>query len=327
MQDGPDFVCIGAPKTGTTWLYRNLRIHPEVILPPEKEVNFFYPEIPPDIDVQDLKITQRKLELTGIWGDWWRTRYIRWHDAKTQGDLSFPLTWYERNLFAPRLGAEYVKLFPKTDGKITGDISPNYAIMDEDKIREMASACPKTKIIYFLRNPIERAWSDFRFEEKGKWVKSDLEHTEILAEMQIRANSYKNHGNYAEKIMLWEKYFPGRIYVYFYDDLEHNPIAHFKRICKMLGISPKPISEKLLLGKIIAATPYDMPANIKTWLTDLLMPECRAIHAHFKNNHTKRWLTGKPKPPPNKYMLFMKRVARFAKRKAFGIINYARSAS
>jgi hypothetical protein len=37
----PSFVCIGAPKCATTWLFRCLSEHPEVFLPDFKEINFF----------------------------------------------------------------------------------------------------------------------------------------------------------------------------------------------------------------------------------------------------------------------------------------------
>ncbi len=36
----PDFLIIGAQKSGTTWLARNLRLHPQLFLP-EREVHFF----------------------------------------------------------------------------------------------------------------------------------------------------------------------------------------------------------------------------------------------------------------------------------------------
>src|SRR6478735_11126174 len=38
---GPDFLCIGAPKTGTTWLYKHLSRHPEIWIPPVKELHYF----------------------------------------------------------------------------------------------------------------------------------------------------------------------------------------------------------------------------------------------------------------------------------------------
>ena len=37
----PDFLGIGPPKTGTTWLCENLRCHPDVYISKEKEVHYF----------------------------------------------------------------------------------------------------------------------------------------------------------------------------------------------------------------------------------------------------------------------------------------------
>ena len=39
--DLPDFVVIGTQRAGTTWLYEQLKIHPDVFLPYVKELHFF----------------------------------------------------------------------------------------------------------------------------------------------------------------------------------------------------------------------------------------------------------------------------------------------
>lgn len=41
----PDFLVIGAQKAGTTWLWKQLRTHPQVRIPPKKEIHFFDREI------------------------------------------------------------------------------------------------------------------------------------------------------------------------------------------------------------------------------------------------------------------------------------------
>jgi len=38
----PDFICLGVPRGGTTWLDNNLRLHPDVFLA-QKEIHFFSP--------------------------------------------------------------------------------------------------------------------------------------------------------------------------------------------------------------------------------------------------------------------------------------------
>jgi hypothetical protein len=37
----PDFLCIGVEKAGTTWLYENLKLHPEIFMSAKKEINYF----------------------------------------------------------------------------------------------------------------------------------------------------------------------------------------------------------------------------------------------------------------------------------------------
>jgi hypothetical protein len=37
----PDFVGVGAHRSGTTWIYEMLKSHPQVCMSPEKELNFF----------------------------------------------------------------------------------------------------------------------------------------------------------------------------------------------------------------------------------------------------------------------------------------------
>ncbi len=37
----PNFLVLGTYRAGTTWLHEVLRQHPQVFLPPEKELMFF----------------------------------------------------------------------------------------------------------------------------------------------------------------------------------------------------------------------------------------------------------------------------------------------
>jgi hypothetical protein len=37
----PDFLCIGVQKAGTSWLYENLRLQPEIFMPDKKELDYF----------------------------------------------------------------------------------------------------------------------------------------------------------------------------------------------------------------------------------------------------------------------------------------------
>jgi hypothetical protein len=50
---GPDFLIVGAPKCGTTSLFRYLRQHPNVYAPSRKEPHYFCLEVPPGFPPMD----------------------------------------------------------------------------------------------------------------------------------------------------------------------------------------------------------------------------------------------------------------------------------
>lgn len=37
----PDFIGIGAPRSGTIWLWRNLKNHPDIWMSPRKKLHYF----------------------------------------------------------------------------------------------------------------------------------------------------------------------------------------------------------------------------------------------------------------------------------------------
>lgn len=41
LKYSPHFICIGAQKSGTTWLHNNLSLHSEIYLPEQKELHYF----------------------------------------------------------------------------------------------------------------------------------------------------------------------------------------------------------------------------------------------------------------------------------------------
>jgi hypothetical protein len=54
MSRKPDFFIVGAPKCGTTALFRYLAAHPAVFMPASKEPNYFCTDLPMDGRVATL---------------------------------------------------------------------------------------------------------------------------------------------------------------------------------------------------------------------------------------------------------------------------------
>ena len=54
---------------------------------------------------------------------------------------------------------DYSRFFAENPGKICGDITPAYSILSEERIRFIRRIMPATRLVFLMRNPIERAWS------------------------------------------------------------------------------------------------------------------------------------------------------------------------
>lgn len=119
-----DFIGIGVPKSGTSWLFHCLGQHPSICLSVPKEVRYF--------NRLDFSKYARKFH----------------EDRKLNKNHDKPLSWYE-NCFrhCPR-------------GSIKGEFTPHY-LFDENAPLMMRGTFPHVKLIVCLRNPVDRAYSAY----------------------------------------------------------------------------------------------------------------------------------------------------------------------
>ncbi len=270
---GPDFICIGAQKSCTSWLHWNLVFHPETSMPPEKEINYFCCE-PPQ----------------------WQERYNRLMKAR-KNEIpiteifpfeSFPFTWYEDFLFTPHTAENYFKLFPKPQGKISGDLSPSYCLLQTQYIEALSKELPNVKIIYLLRNPVDRAWSQFKMMNQD-FLLTHPDASEIIH--FIENEGCLDYSKYTSILNTWEAYFPGRVKVWFYDQICKNPEKVFMEICKYLNISKNiDFEHNKIKDKVFKGPSNPMPIGIRRYLNTQLHDELISLHKHFKNVYTKCWL-------------------------------------
>ena len=132
MGRAPDFICIGAAKAGTTWLYEALAASPGYWMTPMKELNYFgHP-------TRNQRLLQRLGNLEHI------------ADPKRR-------EWVANFLHAePRNDNWYRALFASAGRRVTGDISPPYARIGVVGIEHAKRVAPHAKIIMFARNPADR---------------------------------------------------------------------------------------------------------------------------------------------------------------------------
>jgi hypothetical protein len=170
----PDFIAVGPPRTGTTWLDRVLRGH--VGLPAEvKETQFF------------------------VW------------------NYRLGLDWYR---------AFFRECAP---GIPVGEIAPTY--FDQPPARErIAATIPNCKVICSLRDPVVRAYSQYK-----TWHRSGL--VEGPFDYERQARRLGANGSYAANVKAWHAALGrGQVLVQIYEDLASDRQAYLDAFCTFAGI-------------------------------------------------------------------------------------------
>ena len=116
----PNFMCIGAQKSGTTWLYQNIRFHPEIWLPPVKELDYFSRSSSSPWLI--ILLTGKQVQRL------WLHRLIRKAWRKKGKDTG----WFLRYLFLPQNDKWYASLFSPSEEQICkGNIAKAQNTLDQ----------------------------------------------------------------------------------------------------------------------------------------------------------------------------------------------------
>jgi len=186
----PNFLIIGAQKSGTTSIYDVLKMHPQIFLSKVKEINFFFFE---------------KSYKKGIQN-------------------------YEQN-------------FKDVNNEIAiGEASPGY-IVNPNAPSRIKKHMPDCKLILCIRNPIERAYSQYwdNRRQLNEWQSFD----EIVdSYIKIKGGKYKKgyflRGFYHKQILEFLQYFNRQqILILLFDDLIANPEQFYQTVLSFLNINSK----------------------------------------------------------------------------------------
>ena len=121
-----DFFVVGAARSGTTSLYQYLSQHPQVYLPPVKELNYF------------SQVTS---------------------DQYQDYEEPLPNKTYHTKII--QSAESYDRLFEgASEGLLKGDVSPSY-LWHHQTAKRIAEHNPNAKILVTLRHPVKRAFSHY----------------------------------------------------------------------------------------------------------------------------------------------------------------------
>ena len=209
MQDAGTFLLgVGAQKTGTTWLHGYLSCFPEVDFGAFKEYHI-WDAILTDI-FPKLRITEGALVAARRRGDL-RQKQLRYAMQNVPGFYEF-----------------YFRRLLDTKCRITGDITPSYSSLSAeayaDVRRRMESVGAKVKVVFIMRDPFERIWSEVRMYQKKRlrkgFAREDMPSNEAHLLSMYAARATVARTDYCRTIESLEQAFdPGQIMYLIYEDM------------------------------------------------------------------------------------------------------------
>jgi hypothetical protein len=264
LRPGPDFVVIGAKRGGTTSLYNYLLEHPSI-----------HPTFP------------RRQQIKGV--HYYDSNYAR-------GDQ-----WY-RSHFPLQIGGRHIAR-PADPLAMSGEASPYY-LFHPLAAERLAADHPDVRIIVFLRDPIERAYSHYkeRIENHGEPLSFEEaldaeperlrgEAERIVTQPGYLSAEHENHsyvaqGRYLDMLPRWFGLFaPEQFHLAFSEDFYADPGRAVNGVWSFLGLPPAPLRSRKRYNY--------QPAP------EIALPTWKRLHAEFADhNRGLEELLGRKAPWP-----------------------------
>lgn len=259
----PSFLVIGATKAGTTWLYQRLTQHPELWLPPVKELHYFdtlYPFDKSQTEFNNRSQTEFKRRIFTNTKNKLRKHVVS-NENLDRNYIMYLMKIIKEPLFSL---SWYISCFSDDNAKdkICGEVTPSYATLPSDGIVYLKKILPNVKIIYIVRDPVERAASHVKM--LADFMSKDNKKIDLISlcdNPRIVASS-----NYQSIIPLWRKHFDDQhLIIMPFEKIKHDPKGFLKSIKEFLVLD-EDFNDLHLTKKVNESVNIDLPAAVMTKL-------------------------------------------------------------
>jgi len=261
-------------KAGTSWLNEKLRQHPGLWLPPIKELHYFDHLYCPD----NRSWTQWHIQHT--------TKNIIKNHLNQAKTVDFAFIRYLATMASKPMFTEawYRRAFNRkaANGKILGDITPEYCAIGDAGIAYVKQLLGDVKIIWIIRDPVSRALSQLRMNAERRGVGNDMEIAEWLK--LASAPEMLNRGNYADYIPRWEQQFgsEGMLFIPF-QHIAQQPDNVLQQIENFVGVRHWD-GYTGLDKKVHETRAYELPTEVNVYFSELFQSQYRFLENYFTSD-------------------------------------------
>lgn len=198
----PDFLIVGAIKSGSTALYQYLIQHPDIFLSPDVKESRFLTGLSPSQNPEICKLIPVITEITTY-----------------------------KKLFEKA-----------RDNQIVGEVDPWYLYLYETTIPHIQTYLgPAVKIIMCLRNPVDRSYSHYNHIIRHGWEIQSYEQSYESVCTGNYDHWYERMlfeaGLYFKQVRAYlDTFTSNQVRLFLYDEFRADSLGVFKQICEFIGV-------------------------------------------------------------------------------------------
>ena len=201
----PNFLIVGAARSGTTALHGLLDQHPDIFMSHQKELYFLASDTPPDFQGPGDDI------VNNIWIKTWDEYRSVFAEAKNEKAVGEATPYYLCARQAPRLIKRYL---------------------------------PDAKLIMILRDPVSRAFSSYMFMRQYGWERKASFGSALAKEQQRKQSNwqyiwrYRELGLYSEQVQRFLNLFKKeQIWIGIFDDFTEDQLSLVQNVFRFLDVN------------------------------------------------------------------------------------------
>lgn len=185
----------------------------------------------------------------------------------------------------------YSNFFQHTDC-YEGEITPAYASLPITTIQVIYQHFPELRLIYSLRNPIQRAWSAAcMFLTKSQMELEEASDQWFLDHFYSKGSRLR--GDYETCIRNWTSVYPKQnLLLLDYDLIKSEPSTVLSLCCQHLGIkhfTDQQLKRMLLDSKVFAGKGYELRPTLKQALIHLYTPQIQSLSRYLDKDFS-HWI-------------------------------------
>lgn len=161
----------------------------------------------------------------------------------------------------------YCSLLGSAGGRVAADITPRYAMLEPEAIREVHACLPDARIMMVIRHPVDRAWSAIRM-----WMERDGRTPETVDrdwyEAAMGRDQCIERGHYERQLRNWRAFYPAdQMLVLRHEDIAGDPHGTIAACCRHAGVPcTGDAAEPALRERVFAG----VAAPIPDWIEERL---------------------------------------------------------